>query len=280
MLLDPLKRQANKPLPLSSMRPLVARLVIYGSTAAFLCSCAGKLTVSEEMMWSTYPVATQKGQATGFVINYPDPLAKGGASAVVLTSAHVLATMGNRPMVIGLRLKRPEGGAVMMPLMLAPEKQSGSGRFYVRHPTCDVAAFRVRLPSDIKQQVDLSTSLDERALRTGKGLRTGDDVSLLGYPEVLPGTDGGFAVLRSGKVASYPVGIRSAENMFLINTDVYPGDSGAPVFVSARYGRPRLVGMLSSRIAANEESFSHLAVAVDAAAIRETLALLHLPSRR
>lgn len=261
------------------MRLMILTLLMCGCSDLLLCSCAERLTVAEKMMWSTYPIATQKGEATGFVINCRDPHSPGKTSPVVLTSAHVLETLGDRPMLIGLRQKLPQGGAVMLPLMLSPEKRRGGGRFYVRHPICDIAAFRVRLPDNMKSQAELVSSLNERMLKgAGRTMHTGDEVLLLGYPEVLPGTDGGFAVLRSGKVASYPVGIRSADNMFLINTDVYPGDSGAPVFASARFGHPELVGILSSRIALNENSFSHLAVAVDANAIRETLALLDATS--
>lgn len=225
-------------------------------------------------MWSTYPVATQKGQASAFVINCEDPQAPGKSSAVVLTSAHVLETIGDGPLIIGLRNRKAAGGADEMPLVLIPEKQQ-KRQFYVRHPTCDIAAFWVRLPTAIKQQADLTTVLNDQLLKRDRvQLHTGDDVSMLGYPEVLPGTEGGFAVLRSGKVASYPVGTPSANKLFLINTDVYPGDSGAPIFISARDGRPRLVGILSSRIATHEATFSHLAVAVDADGIRETIALL------
>jgi hypothetical protein len=75
-------------------------------------------------------------------------------------------------------------------------------------------------------------------------------------------------------VASYPVGTAQAHGCFLINSDVYPGDSGAPVFVPGRGSRPRLAGMIIQRIGPDARAFSHLAVAVDAAVVRETLDLL------
>jgi hypothetical protein len=99
------------------------------------------------------------------------------------------------------------------------------------------------------------------------------DVSFLGYPEVLPGTDGAFPVLRAGKVASYSPGKLTESGKFIINADVYPGDSGAPVFAT-RAGKPEIVGMIIQRIGNASQDFSHLAVAVDSASIRETLDLL------
>jgi hypothetical protein len=62
-----------------------------------------------------------------------------------------------------------------------------------------------------------------------------------------------------------------SEGMFLINADVYPGDSGAPVYVAGSGGRPQLVGMIVRRIGSDAQKFSHLAVAIEAGAIRETL---------
>jgi hypothetical protein len=82
-----------------------------------------------------------------------------------------------------------------------------------------------------------------------------------------------FPVLRTGMVASLDqslLGLRS----FLINGDVYPGDSGAPVFRTSRRGRPDVVGMVIERLGLGQRSRFPLALAVDARAIRETLQLL------
>jgi hypothetical protein len=65
-----------------------------------------------------------------------------------------------------------------------------------------------------------------------------------------------------------------SHGFFLINTDVYPGDSGAPVYLMGGKGRPRLAGMIIQRIGKYPDTFSHLAIAVDADVIRETIALL------
>jgi V8-like Glu-specific endopeptidase len=70
------------------------------------------------------------------------------------------------------------------------------------------------------------------------------------------------------------LGTSQAHGRFLINSDVYPGDSGAPVFVNNTGSRPDLVGMIIQRVSPKASDFSHFAVAVDADVIRETLALV------
>jgi hypothetical protein len=249
---------------------LLALLLPWSST-----SCAGKLNVSEKMMWSTYPLATLNGAATGFIINRHDATAPGGQVPVLLTSAHVLDPLGTGPLIIGFRRKDEKGEAQVALLAFTPTPQSGKGRFYVRHPRHDLAAFALHLPPELVTQARVPSCLDEKTLsHDGKSLHSGMEVSFLGYPNVLPGTEGAFPVLRSGRVASYPVGTSQAHGRFVINSDVYPGDSGAPVFIDRGLGRPELVGMIIERVGIKASNFSHLAIAVDADVIRETLALV------
>jgi hypothetical protein len=94
-----------------------------------------------------------------------------------------------------------------------------------------------------------------------------------GFPEVMPYTSGVFPILRSGKIASYPVGTKEVNDMFCIDAATFPGDSGAPVF-AARGRNPRLAGMIVQRVESDGGHGSHLAVAVHVRAIRETLELL------
>jgi hypothetical protein len=159
--------------------------------------------------------------------------------------------------------------------LIPPAKTAGKKPFYVRHPSCDLAAFYLQLPAEFEGLADLPSYLDASMLaRAGGEVRSGVPVSFVGYPSVLPGTDGSFPVLRSGRIASYPVGAPLSHGCFLINSDVYPGDSGAPVFIADEGPRPHLAGMVIQRISRDERTNSQLAVAVDADKIRETLDLL------
>lgn len=249
---------------------LASSLCLWGSA----CTTAGRLNTTERMMWSTYPLATEKGMAAAFIVMHRDPILGSGDVPVVFTSYHVLKTVNHGPLIIGVRMPGENGDPAIALLKLYPDTRQ-KRPFYVRHPGSDVAAFPLQLPEELTGVVDVSSYIEERHLaRPGHRLHTGTDVLFLGYPDVLPGTSGAFPVLRSGRVASYPLGTPASEGRFLINADVYPGDSGAPVFVSRKHGAPWLAGMVIQRVSETTDGFAHLAIAVDADTLRETLALL------
>lgn len=256
---------------------LVALIITLGLTG-----CSGSMNASEKMMWSTYPLATRKGSATGFVINHRDPFSHGRIVPVMFTSAHLIETMGKGPLLIGIRRPHGETSETETALLVfIPPKMSGKEHFYVRHPEYDLVAFALQIPEEFNGSALMSSFLDEGMLaHNGKPLRSGVEVSYFGYPEVLPGTEGGFPVLRSGRVASYPVGSPHAHGRYVINSVVYPGDSGAPVIVSNPGRHPELAGMIIQRIGPESQRFANLAIAVDANALRETLKLLERSETR
>lgn len=246
---------------------------------ALLPGCAGpavgerRLNTVERMMWSTYPLATPKGMGTAFVVGYRDARAPGGMTPVVVTSVHVIESVCRGPLTFAVRVPDEQGEPEAVVVRYQPRR--GRERFYVRHPRQDLAAFALKLPEGFSDLITLHSFLDEDSVASRpETLRAGAEVSFLGFPAVLPGTAGAFPILRTGRVASYPVGSAGAQGLFLINADVYPGDSGAPVFTTGRGGRPELVGMIIRRIGTDQRAFSHLAIAVGAQAIRETLRLV------
>jgi hypothetical protein len=226
-------------------------------------------------MWSTYPLATKKGMGTCFLVESKDPRTKGPSAPVVITSLHVLKTVGTGSLYFAARVPSGEGPPGVVLLEVRSPRRGGI--FYVKHPRHDVAAFRLRIPDEIATVVPLPTYFTGPTIGTYQ-LRPGDDVSFLGYPEVLPGTPGVLPILRSARVSSYP-GAWFQSNEFLIDGDVYPGDSGAPVISANPKGNPKVAGMVVRRIGTDPRQPLPLAVAVDATAIRETLDLLTASER-
>jgi hypothetical protein len=96
---------------------------------------------------------------------------------------------------------------------------------------------------------------------------------LLGFPKVFPGTEGGFPVFRSGRIASYSCGSQADLEQYLVNANVYSGDSGGPVFAVRKHGAPQPLGLACQRIGP-KAGVVPLAVVIDATVIRQTLALL------
>ena len=74
-----------------------------------------------------------------------------------------------------------------------------------------------------------------------KNLRiyTGDELLTLGYPYGADSNDYGFSILRSGKIASYPLTPTKINGTFLLDFEIFDGNSGGPVFINMegrRYG--------------------------------------------
>lgn len=235
------------------------------------------LNTTEQMMWSTYLIGSARGMGAGFVVFRRDPSEPDGVVPVMVTAAHLLDAVGKGPLLIGTRMPDASGGAHVTLIEFQPKR--GGQRFYVRHPQHDIAAFEMHIPREAAPVVALPSFVNETA-RNGKLLRAGDEVSFVGFPEILPEMEGLFPVLRTGRIASYPVGTAQAGGLFIINADVYPGDSGAPVYVVGRGGRPELTGMIIRRVGADRKAFSHLAIAVESKAVHETLQLLEADSAK
>jgi hypothetical protein len=267
--------QQRKKSMLKSHRILRAIALVLAAT--FVSACAtgigpgANLTSAEKMMWSTYAIATPKGMATCVVINRRDPSSPHGIAPVLITSAHVLSVAPHGPFYLVIR--SPRIGSSPQVGILEFQAPDPADRPFVQHPRHDVAALELHIPAEFANEISLPSFIDEKSIaRRGDEPHAGDEISVLGFPRVFPGTEGAFPVLRAGKIASYSAGPPSDREKFLINTNVYGGDSGGPVFSGRRRGRPKLVGIVTERIGEKSGQIP-LAVAVDATVIRETLKL-------
>src|SRR6202034_1126518 len=108
----------------------------------------------------------------------------------------------------------------------------------------------------------------------------------LGFPEGLSANPAGFPILRSGRVASFPLGPSTAFPTFLLDFAVFPGNSGGPVYVRDTAhrvpvpgGQPAgfIAGMLTQQVELNSQNLS-IGIVTDARFVRETLSLLDNPN--
>jgi S1-C subfamily serine protease len=229
-----------------------------------------KLTTSEKMAWSTYAIATNKGLGTGVIVNREDATAPGGIVPVLVTCTHVLAAAPRGPYFLILRM--PVQGANPAIVMLRMDVQPNSEP-YVKHPRRDVAAMEIRLPPEVARIISTPSFISESTLARQAAPHVGDEIFVLGFPIVFPGTEGAFSVFRGGRIASYSAGSQTGLEKYLIHTNVYSGDSGGPVFAARSRRAPELLGLVSERIGPKAGEVP-LAVAIDSTVIRETMALL------
>jgi hypothetical protein len=229
------------------------------------------LTTSEKMAWSTYAIATNKGLGTGVIINRQNAIPPGGIVPVLVTCTHVLAAAPRGPYFLVLRMPVQNGNPGIV--MLKIDVPANSARPYVAHRRRDVAAMEIRLPPEVARIISIPSFINESTLAYQTAPHVGDEIFVLGFPKVFPGTEGAFPVFRGGTIASYSPGSQEDQEKYLIHTNVYSGDSGGPVFAARRHGAPELLGLVTERVGPRTGDVP-LAVAIDSLVIRETLALL------
>jgi len=108
---------------------------------------------------------------------------------------------------------------------------------YTTHPTADVAVMYFQMPiRDPFVGLDQGFLVpDERIAELE--LHPGDELICLGYPNGVAANDVGFPILRSGRIASYPLLPTKSIKVFLFDFMVFPGNSGGPVYFSYEVGR-------------------------------------------
>jgi hypothetical protein len=219
---------------------------------------------------------------TGFLIS--DPAPDGTPRVVLVTANHVFERMPGDKATVGFRMEAPDGS-----WRYAPQKitiRQGDKKLWTHHGTRDVAAIAITAPPAFaKAAIPLSWLAGDDAFKTYR-LGPGDEMMALGFPQGLSANPAGFPILRSGRVASYPLAPSNAFPTFLLDFHVFPGNSGGPVYLenglhrrdgAADAPEPQLIaGMLTQQVELGAENLE-IGIVTQARFIRETVALLDAP---
>ncbi|EJL29217.1 Trypsin [Caulobacter sp. AP07] len=216
---------------------------------------------------------------TGFLIEDPTP--DGRPRTILVTAAHVFDKMPSASAKIGYRIQSADGVWRYDPLSL--KIRDGDHPLWVKHPTRDVAAIVVEAPPEFAKAAIPLAWLAQDDTFNKYGLGPGDEMMALGFPRGLSANPAGFPILRSGRVASYPLAPASVFPTFLMDFSVFPGNSGGPVFM-AQGARRRpgstesqevqfVAGMLTQQVELSGERLE-IGIVTHAKYIREAVALI------
>lgn len=207
-----------------------------------------------------------------------DPTPDGKPRVVLVTAEHVFDKMPKASATIGYRIEAADGTWRYDPQPL-PIRDAGGKPLWTQHPSRDVAVISVTAPPEFaKAAIPLAWLAGDDGL-AGAGVSTGDDLMALGFPRGLAANGAGFPILRSGKVASYPLGPTTAYPTFLMDFSVYPGNSGGPVFAPAKSvdATPVVAGLLTQEVELDNQQLG-IGIVTQARFVREALGLLdHQP---
>jgi V8-like Glu-specific endopeptidase len=255
--------------------------------------------LSTELIHATVQLEQPLGDGTrtvgtGFLIQAPGP--DGAPRTVLVTANHVLQKMPSGEAKIGFRIQNADGGWSYSPQTLQIRDKAGEA-MWTKHPARDVAVMTIKAPAQFaKAAVPLRYLASDETFSENK-VGAGDEMMALGFPRGLAANQAGFPILRSGRVASYPVAPAKIFPTFLLDFSVFPGNSGGPVFVSANTspkapavitatdastgpaeGEPHefVAGLLTQQVELNNERLE-IGIVTHAKFIREAISLIDNP---
>ena len=189
----------------------------------------GETELNTVLMESTFRIESQNSVGTAFVMGRPFPNDSAKAAYVLITAAHVLEEMQGDMATVYLRRKVDETNWARLPLQVQIRDK---GRpLWAKHPSADVAVMYIRIPTTVAIPL-LSTELlaDDKMLSQFE-IHPGDVLQCLGYPLGMEANGAGFPILRSGRIASYPLLPTDSTRTFLLDFNVFKGNSGGPVYM-------------------------------------------------
>ena len=210
------------------------------ATVATVFTVAGGLHAEQPdlgivLMRSTFKLEgiNRKGRpvfGTVFAIGKPTAGHKQQFTCALVSAAHVFEQISADTATLVLRA--PHGvGFKRMPLAVRV-RQNGRP-LWVRHEEVDVAAMLVELPREVDLCMVSTEVLATDRLLQEYQIKPGDELCVLGFPYGLESNDAGFPILRSGRIANYPITPTAVTRTFLLDFPALEGNSGGPVFLSA-----------------------------------------------
>jgi S1-C subfamily serine protease len=211
-----------------------------------LVAAAGQqqLDISTILMRSTFKIEGEGTLGTIFIMGEPSPDKRDKLYYVLITAAHVLE--GIKSDVAILHLRKQDGNKFIRfhyPIQIRKEGIP----LWTRHPDVDVAAMRIRLPRDADIRLISTTLLGTDKILEQYAVHPGDQLLVFGFPYGAEANEAGFPILRSGRIASYPLTPTRKTKTFLLDFQVFKGNSGGPVLFYAEnrvYGGGTHIGII------------------------------------
>jgi len=180
------------------------------------------------MMEATCKITGQGSLGTGFIIGKPDESNPPQAFYTLVTADHVFRAVKGESVVLTLRQKQEDDTwkRIEIPLRIRNKNKD----LWQKHADVDVAAIFVRLPKNTVPTLLTTDLLIDDAKLTEYEIHPGQELLCLGYPFGAEANAKGYPILRSGRIASYPITPTKDSKTFLFDFTVFRGNSGGPVY--------------------------------------------------
>jgi hypothetical protein len=175
-------------------------------------------------------------EGTGFFYGYlvqDDPdLTKKKYAVFLITAGHVVkGHEANANGTISIRVDATETTAKAQDFEIPI-----AGWFF--HPSPDVDLAAIPMPIDLLRSLKLEAGFfasDQHVFTKSQmveaGVSAGDGIFILGFPMGLSGQLRNYAIVRQGAIARMSEYLDGASKWFLVDSFVFPGNSGGPVIL-------------------------------------------------
>jgi hypothetical protein len=245
------------------------------------------------LMHATFLIAGQKKNeptqavfGTVFIMGIPIPNNPGVGQTVLVTADHVLDDIGTDEAVMLVRRKNADGSYATFDHHIRIREQGKP--LYVHHKTADVAAMYIDLPNDVPVSVPPPDFLVDDKRVEDIDLHPGDEAFCLGFP-LAASSPGGFPILRTGHIASYPLTPMRDVKAIYFDLFLDGANSGGPIYyyytnrvinktMNLGSVSQEILGLVTQQIHSSIPDFSNrplnFGVIVPAPFISETIAML------
>jgi hypothetical protein len=207
---------------------------------------------------------------------------------VLVTAKHVFEDIRGDTAILLLRKRNLVGDPVPFPFPISIRDKGKN--LYTGNLDADVAVIDVALPKDSivvqlgPEITNINWLATDEFLKDIK-IHPGDELSCLGFPLGLAGSDADYPVLRSGKIASYPIIPLKKARRIAYDFHVEAGNSGGPVYFSFNY-RPykdvlsfgltyqKIFGLVTEKVNPVGDVDPSIGIIVPSIYIKETIDLL------
>jgi hypothetical protein len=247
--------------------------------------------INTVLMNSTFKIQGNNGKiGTAFVLGLPVSPGSSEARYVLITADHLLREIDGEWLMIELR-KKVSDEYVKYPYKI--QIRNNNQILWIKHPDEDIAVLYVALPRDTNITLESTDILATDEIIENYDIYPGRGLTVLGYPLGAEANDAGFPILRSARIAGFPLLPTKKTKTFLIDMQIFEGNSGGPVYFFDQNWHKRLsngitvpseiqiiMGLIvGQKVAEATESYEEphqlgLAEVVHASLIKETIDLL------
>lgn len=144
----------------------------------------------------------------------------------------------NKPLSLRLNSDDPNSPKELQ-LLDATSGEPGGSSGWIKDVDKDVAVHSVNvnyIEANYKADFFLPQHRANRAMLASLGVSAGDDISVLGFPMNLAGAQKNYVIVRNGSLARISDVLDGTSSNFLIDSLVFPGNSGGPVVLRPNLG--------------------------------------------